>query len=186
LPRLLGLGVMGKQAIAVLCLAALAARADDVHVVQDQTHYEAAVRDMSTAPYFILVTIADDGAKKSWTGCTLPRFVESALDAEHGSANDDAAVARGQQAMLDARDHVFHFANPKALASIPMDAYAPSDLERARAYLHAHGTAALLSSDWDKIDAANKLNRTALACAIIEKGLAARMSDGTGEVFAEP
>jgi hypothetical protein len=177
---------MGKQAIAVLCLAALAARADDVHVVQDQTHYEAAVRDMSTAPYFILVTIADDGAKKSWTGCTLPRFVESALDAEHGSANDDAAVARGQQAMLDARDHVFHFANPKALASIPMDAYAPSDLERARAYLHAHGTAALLSSDWDKIDAANKLNRTALACAIIEKGLAARMSDGTGEVFAEP
>ena len=178
---------MSKHAIAVLCFLAVAdARAQDIHFVQDQAHYEEAVRDMSTAPYFVLVTIVDEGAKTSWTGCTLPRFVESALDAEHGSANDDAAVARGQQAMLDAKDHMFHFASPRALASIPMDAYAPADLERARAYLHAHGTAFLLSSDWDKIGAANKLNRTALACAIIEKGLAAHMSDGTGEVFAEP
>ncbi len=178
---------MGKPALAVFCLLAAApARAQDVHAVQDQAHYEQAVRDASTAPYFVLVTIVDDGAKKSWTGCTLPRFVESAIDAEHGSANDDEAIARGRQAMLDAKDHVFHFANPKALASVAMDAYAPGDLDRARAYLHAHGTAFLLSSDWEKIDAANKLNRTALACAVIEKGLAARMSDGTGEVFAEP
>jgi len=178
---------MGKPAIAVFCLlAAVSARAQDIHFVQDQAHYEEAVRDMSTAPYFVLVTIVDDGAKKSWTGCTLPRFIESAIDAERASANDDAAIARGQQAMLDAKDHVFHFANPKALSSIAMDAYAPSDFDRARAYLHAHGTAFLLSSDWGKIDAANKLNRTALACAVIEKGLAARMSDGTGEVFAEP
>jgi len=177
---------MGRHAITVFCLLAVAARAQDVHFVQDQAHYEAAVRDMSTAPYFVLVTVVDDAAKTSWTGCTLPRFVESALDAEHGSANDDAAMARAQQAMLDAKDHLFRFGNPKALASIPTGAYAPADLERARAYLHAHGAAFLLSSDWGKIDAANKLNRTALACAIIEKGLAARMSDGTGEVFAEP
>jgi hypothetical protein len=178
---------MGKHAIIVFCLLAIApARGQDVHFVQDQAHYEEAVRDMSTAPYFVLVTVIDDGAKTSWTGCTLPRFIESAIDAEHGSANDDAAIARGQQAMLDAKDHVFRFANPKALSDVAMDVYAPGDLESARAYLHAHGTAFLLSSDWGKIDAANKLNRTALACAIVEKGLAARLSDGTGEVFAEP
>ena len=95
-------------------------------------------------------------------------------------------MARDTGAMLAAKDHTFHFANPKALAEIRMDAYAPTDLDRARVYLHAHGTAFLLASDWTKIDAANALNRTALACAIIEKGLAARMADGNGETYAEP
>ncbi|HEX4862020.1 MAG TPA: hypothetical protein VFV07_12340 [Rhizomicrobium sp.] len=176
---------MGRHAVVVLMivLTSTAARAG---FVQDQAHYEQAVRDKTSAPYFVLVTLVDDTMKTSWTGCTLPAFVEGALDVEQGLANDDADMARDAQAMLVAKDHTFHFSNPKALAEIRMDAYAPSDLERARGYLHAHGTAFLLSSDWTKIDAANALNRTALACAIIEKGLAARMADGNGETYAEP
>jgi len=178
---------MGRHAVAAglfVALGCTAARAGGF--VQDQAHYEQAVRNKTSAPYFVLVSVVDDTAKTTWTGCTLPEFVEAALDIEQGLANDDADMARDARTMLDAKDHTFHFSNPKALAEIRMDAYAPSDLERARGYLHAHGTAFLLSSDWTKIDAANALNRTALACAIIEKGFAARMADGNGETFAEP
>jgi hypothetical protein len=177
---------MGKHAVIILFVALAAAPARAAGVVQDQAHYEQAVRDRTSAPYFILVNIVDDTTKTTWTGCTLPEFVEAALDVEQGLANDDADMARDARTMLDAKDHTFHFSNPKALAEIRMNAYAPSDLERARGYLHAHGTAFLLSSDWAKIDAANALNRTALACAIIEKGFAARMADGNGETYAEP
>jgi hypothetical protein len=177
---------MGRHAVVILFIAlgCTAARANGV--AQDRAHYEQAIREKTSAPYFILVTVVDDTTKTSWTGCTLPEFLAGALDAERGQPNDDADMARDDQAMLDAKDHAFHFSNPKALAEIRMDAYTPADLERARAYLRTHGTAFLLSSDWTKIDAANALNRTALACAIIEKGLAARMADGNGETFAEP
>jgi hypothetical protein len=176
---------MRRHVVAVffVVLAAAAVRADGI--VQDQAHYEQAVRNKTSAPYFILIDVVD-ASGKNWTGCTLPEFVAVALDIERGAQNDDADMARDTQAMLDAKDHKFHFSNPKALAALRMDAYGPSDLERARDYLHAHGTAFLLSSDWTKIHAANALNRTALACAIIEKGLAPRMADGNGETFAEP
>ena len=177
---------MGRHAAAVLLLAVAGTAAHADGIVQDQAHYEQAIRDKTSAPYFILVGVVDDASGKSWTGCTLPEFVAGALDVERGKPNDDATMARDAEAMLAAKDHTFHFSNPKALAELHMDAYAPSDLDRARAYLHAHGTAFLLSTDWTKIHAANALNRTALACAIIEKGLAARMADGNGETFAEP
>jgi hypothetical protein len=180
---------MRRHISAFCCLAfslAAAARAEPVSVLQDQAPFEAALSDASAAPYFVLVTIVDDRTGKSWTGCTVAPSLDGAIHAENNLAYDGTAIARARQIMLAAKDHVFHFSNPAALAKIPMDGYAPADLDRARAYLHAHGTAFLLTSDWDKIDAANKLNRTALACAIIEKGLAARRSDGTAETFAEP
>jgi hypothetical protein len=177
---------MRKHAAIVLTFALAAGAAHAGAVVQDQAHYEQAIRDRTGAPYFILIDAIDDTSGKTWSGCTLPSFVRAALDIEHGRPHDDAQMAHDSDAMIAAKDHSFHFANPKALAELRMDAYAPDDLDRARVYLHAHGTAFLLASDWTKIDAANALNRTALACAIIEKGLAARMADGNGETFAEP
>lgn len=177
---------MRKHAAIVLTFALAAGAAHAGAVAQDQAHYEQAIRDRTSAPYFILIDAVDDASGKTWSGCTLPSFLRAALDVERGQPHDDAQMTRDTDAMLAAKDHTFHFANPKALAEIRMDAYAPADLDRARAYLHAHGTAFLLASDWTKIDAANALNRTALACAVIEKGLAARMADGNGETYAEP
>lgn len=179
---------MGRYAFAGWLVAAIAtvARGESANVVQDQAHFEAAIADASAAPYFVLVTIIDDKAGKSWTGCTIATALEGAVHAEYGLSYDGPAIARTRAILLAATDHVYHFANPKALEKLSMDAYDESELDRARAYLRAHGTAFLLSSDWDKIGAANKLNRTALGCAIIEKGLAARRSDGTAQTFAEP
>ncbi len=179
---------MGKPAIVFLCLLAAApAPAQDVHFVQDQAHYEAAVHDMSTAPYFVLVTIVDDGARKSWTGCTLPRFRRE-RDRRRAWKRQRRRRDRARPAGdAGCEDHVFHFANPRALSSIAMDAYAPGDLDRARAYLHAHGTGVppVVRLGQDR-RGEQAQTATALACAIIERGLAAHMSDGTGEVFAEP
>src|SRR5579862_5787714 len=89
---------MGRHAVAAglfIALGCTAARAGGF--VQDQAHYEQAVRDKTSAPYFVLVTVVNDAAKTSWTGCTLPEFVEGALDIEQGAANDDADMARDAQ-----------------------------------------------------------------------------------------
>jgi hypothetical protein len=180
---------MGRLLLAGACLASAAfcARAEPAAFVQDQAHFEAAVEDDgSSEPYFVYVTVVDDKAGKSWTGCAIMSALEGAVHAEYGLAFDGAGIERARAILLAAKDHTYHFANPTALAKIDMAAYQASELDRARAYLHAHGTAFLLGQDWDKIDAANKLNRTALACAIIEKGLAARSATGTAETFAEP
>jgi hypothetical protein len=163
-----------------------AAQAAGAPFVQDQAHYEQAVGAMSTAPYYVLVTLVDDTQKKSWTGCIPANVVMGAIHLELGIGYDAASLGRVRTVMFATKDRAFHFANPQALANVPMNTYTPADLDRARAYLRAHGTQFLLSSDWDKIDAANKLNRAALACAIIEKGLAARMADGNAETYAEP
>jgi hypothetical protein len=179
---------MVRRTIAVLCFVPLmaAAGAAGAPFVQDQAHYEQAVSAMSTAPYFVLVTLVDDTKNKSWTGCVPANVVMGAIHIELGVGYDAPAIERVRTVMLTTNDRAFHFANPQALANLPMNTYTPADLDRARAYLRAHGTQFLLSSDWDKIDAANKLNRPALACAIIEKGLAARMADGNAETYAEP
>lgn len=179
---------MGRASILafLLSLACIGARAAAVPPMQDQAHFGEAVESFSPAPYFVLVTVIDDTTQKSWTGCMPANLLKGAVHFEHGLDYDEAGVSQTREILLAAKDHVYHFSNPRALANIPMDAYGTDDLAQARAYLQAHGTAFLLSDDWDKIDAANKLNRTALACAIIERGLAARMSDGRGETYAEP
>jgi len=179
---------MGRAAklAAFLSLMCLGARAANTPPVQDQAHFREAVESFSPSPYFMLVTVIDDTTQKSWTGCVPASLLKGAVHFERGLDYDEAGISQTREILLAAQDHVYHFSNPRALANIPMNTYGPDDLAQARAYLHAHGTAFLLSDDWDKIDAANKLNRTALACAIIEHGLAARMSDGRGETFAEP
>ncbi|MBV8977595.1 MAG: hypothetical protein JO261_13110 [Alphaproteobacteria bacterium] len=172
--------------LACLALSCAIARAADAPIVQDQSHFEQAVRSNSPAPYYVLATIVDDVKQTRWTGCTTATLLEGAVHFEHALDYDAAGNEQVREILLSATDHAYHFSNPRALANLRVDAYGSDDLQRARAYLRAHGTAFLLSTDWAKIEDANKLNRVALACAIIEHGLAARMSEGTAETFAEP
>jgi hypothetical protein len=156
------------------------------HFRQHQARFERAVRDDSTAPYFVLVTIVDDTTNASWTGCTLANSVKGAIHIERNIPYDEASVAHVERIMLTSKDHVFHFSKTKTLGNIPTETYGRSDLMRARAYLRVHGTAFLLSDDYEAIGQANQINHAALACAIIERGLSARQGDVAPIVSAEP
>lgn len=176
---------------AMLCFALFAAaawaRAGAPEFVQDQAHFEAAVRDASTAPFFVHATIVDDRSATSWTGCVLANFIKGAIHIERDLGYDDRSSDRAERILIESTDHVFHFSKAKALENIAMKTYTTGDLERARAYLHRRGGAFLTAPGWAGINDANaKLNRTALACAIIERGFGARSTDRSAQTVPVP
>ena len=144
--------------------------------VQDQAQYEAAIRNDSTAPSYVLVTIVDDRTGQARTGCTEANSVEGALRRDLHLPYNDISVHAVQKKILESRDHVFHFSDPGALAKV-LFRYTAQDLEEARAFVKAH---------LDEI-ASHRLKAgqmpggmqgsVAFACALIEQGYQAQRGD---------
>jgi hypothetical protein len=165
---------------------------------QDQQHYQKAVSDNSTSPYFVLVTITDDNSGTAFTGCVPANLLKGAifreLGGDWGQPEDAekrqtarAVMARADEIALKSTDHEFHFSNPAALANIPVQ-YTPDELAEARKLVQSVGVTALGKSP-DAIDrrTLGKLQwSAALACAIIEQGWSARRADITAQIYAEP
>ena len=84
--------------------------------------------------------------------------------------------------MLDNKDHVFHFSNPKALANAAFN-YTSDELTQARAALDPWGPNI---PDWNHKELLRLQGRqpfsAALACALIEHGFSAREEDMTGQI----
>ena len=178
----------------VFCMAASLAApaaptaAQEATFVQDQTHFEKAVRDAiytpSTAPYYVFITIVDDRSGKRWRGCQPATLLIGAIDKQQrlGVSTKENEHALG--ILLGNKTHEFHFSEPFALGNLPTDLYNKSDLRRARDFLHDHGPQAFAGQFPVQ---AYRLNRDALACAIIEAGWSARVYDDAGSlVVAEP
>jgi hypothetical protein len=164
--------------IAVVMLP-LAARADEP--VQDRAHYEAAFRNHSTAPSFVLVTIVDDRTGQSRTGCVEANFVMGAITFETGVLGDEA-----EQTASSNSTHVFHFSKQKALDNVPFR-YTQADLDRARDFVRRHGLDGLLLAMKNKDPELGDLRwSAALACVLIENGLSAVRGDIPANIFAGP
>jgi hypothetical protein len=87
---------------------------------QSQAHFRVAIRDGSTSPHFILLTVVDDRTGKATTGCTLAPFLVGAIERERDGWND----WRGEEAKriaLTNESHVFHFTKQSALDNLPLD-----------------------------------------------------------------
>jgi hypothetical protein len=81
--------------------------------IQPQDKFEAALRDRSTSPFVILLTVVDDRAGKTRTGCVMAPFLLGAIHFETGASSHDAL-----DVALANRSHVFHFNTQKALDNI--------------------------------------------------------------------
>jgi TonB family protein len=104
------------------------ASAEDKTVQPYQSHaaFKTAILDMSTSPYVVLITVADDQTGRSSTGCTLAPFVVGAIYREKwGDSQGDTMVetdARYQEARkiaLENTSHIFHFSKQVALDNLP-------------------------------------------------------------------
>jgi hypothetical protein len=150
--------------------------------VQDQAQYKAAVRNTSTAPSYVLVTIVDDRTGQARTGCVEANAVEGALHRELHLTHDDISVRAVQQRMLKNRDRVFHFSDPSALATVSFG-YTAQDLQEARAFVKAH----LDEIASHRLKAGEMQVRMqgsdAFACALIEQGYQAQRGDRNPIIF---
>jgi len=163
---------------------------------QDQEHYRRAITNNSTSPYFVLVTIKDDAADGSFTGCVSANFLKGAIYLELGgkwdSPGDDekrkaelALLRKAGEIALNSPDHEFHFSKPAALANIPKE-YSEDELIEARKAVQFLGLKTLEGNGPERRSLGKLERSTALACAIIEQGASARRADITSQIFAEP
>jgi len=92
---------------------------------QSQAAFETAIRDHSSSPYVILITVVDDRTGQSNTGCTLAPFLPVAIYIEKWGplpksiAKTDPRLKEAEEIALENTSHVFHFSSQAALDNLP-------------------------------------------------------------------
>jgi hypothetical protein len=82
--------------------------------IQPQDKFETAIRNTSTSPSVILLTVVDDRTGQARSGCALAPFLLGAITRETG-----VSVDKSINVALTNPAHEFHFSRPDALANIP-------------------------------------------------------------------
>jgi len=155
-------------------------------LAQDHEHFTKAIMTQSTSPYVVLITIVDDRTGQSRSGCTSAPFLLGAIHREMNLPYDLPSIKSAEQIALGNTAHVFHFSKQDALDNVAFS-YSDRDLDRARDILRSVGVGSLTRLDLEKRRVFGPLQWShALACAVIEHGLSARITDITGQVIAEP
>ena len=157
---------------------------------QSQASFEAAVRNRSTAPSYVAITVIDERSGTSQAFCTTANFLLGAMHREHDIAYDAAGIAQLEAMAISAPGHVFRFSRPEALANLPVT-YSPFDFAVAQSTLKDMSVAELRARFGDSraargMSAPRGGRRDALACALIGRGLSPYQTDITGEVLVAP
>ena len=92
---------------------------------QSQAAFETAIRDHSTSPYIVLITVVDDRTGQTSTGCSGANLLLGAIYIEQwgridGTATPEvrARLAEVERIAVENTGHVFHFSNERALANV--------------------------------------------------------------------
>jgi hypothetical protein len=164
------------------------ALASDAVPVQSRESYEAAVREISSSPAYVLISISDSDTGQAKPVCTEAPFLQGAIHHEYGLAHDAAGSSKAVDIALKSKDHVFRFHQQAALDNIAVR-YSDQDLAAARtllAPLSKDELQAKFSSLYrDKRLPTDGYARDAIACVLIERGLSPRMADISGQVYIE-
>lgn len=154
---------------------------------QSPESFAAAIRDHSSSPVYVLITVVDDTTGQARTGCTEANFLVGAIQREYGLANDTAADANARNMALANTSHVFHFSRPEALANVAFR-YSPHDMEVARQLIQPLTDEQLRAgfADRGELQGMSDAAQDARACVLIERGLRVRMADITGKLRLGP
>ncbi len=151
---------------------------------QSPESFAAAIRDHSSSPVYVLITVVDDTTGQARTGCTKANFLVGAIQREYGLAGDAAADANARNMALANTSHVFHFSRPEALANVAFR-YSPHEMEVARQLIQPLTDEQLGEgfSARGELQGTSDAAQDARACALIERGLSVRMADLTGKLL---
>ena len=159
---------------------------------QNQPHqspesFSAAIRDNSTSPFYVLITVVDDTTGQARTDCNTANLLLGAIHIEYGFTYDAAAIANAQNTALANTSHVFHFSKPEALANVAFR-YSPHDMEVARQLIQPLTDEQLrkaFSLRGELAETNSYAERDARACALVEHGLWVRIEDRSGELILD-
>jgi hypothetical protein len=154
--------------------------------VQSRESYEAAIRNSSTSPSYVMISLVSAYTGQAKPVCTTANFLIGAIHREFGLEYGPADVSKAAEIALASHDHTFLFRQPAALANIPIR-YSGEELAAARKFLAPIPTDELtikFSSLFHEFRLpTDGYNRDAIACALIERGLSPRLSDRSNQVY---
>ena len=123
---------------------------------QSQAAFETAIRDDSSSPYVVLMTVVDDRTGQASTGCNTANLLRGAIYIEKFGSIESKVTTETHSRLevvktlaAENTSHVFHFSHPAALPNVLPFRYPD-------------------------------------ACAAIERGTSARIQDLTGKVVFGP
>lgn len=161
--------------------------APSVTSVQSSESYEAAIRNNSTSPSYVLIFVGGDEGGQTSSVCTTANFLLGAINREYGFGYGGTGLSKAADIAIKTRDRTFRFHQP-ALDNIPLR-YSSNDLDKARKYLAAFSASELTekfsSLYGEKRLPMNEFSRDAIACVLIERGLSPKMADSSGQVYVD-
>jgi len=155
---------------------------------QSRTSYEAAIRNQSTSPSYVLISVADSETGQLKRFCTTANFLLGAIHHEYGLGYGPADVSKAMEIALGSQNHVFRFHEKAALNNIRAT-YSEDDLATAAALLAPLSTEELRTK-FSSLYKASRLQtdgygRDAVACILIGRGLSPKLSDISGQVYID-
>jgi hypothetical protein len=179
----------------VSVLAAAVVAAGPGEPFQSQSSFEAAIKNQSTSPSYVLITVVDDRSKSQRLTCTTSNLLMGAIHREYRLGYDEKGETEAERIALANRDHVFHFSKSKALKNIPIS-FSESDLRVIRSKLAPLSIEQLRSgfsstgelhsiyqvTPWRR----HQAYRDATACVLIERGLSPGLRDVSAQLWIAP
>lgn len=162
--------------------------AGQLTTLQSSESFEAAIRNNSTSPSYVLIYTTDDEARQHKPTCTTATFLLGAIRREYALGYGTADVSKAAEIALASSGRIFHFQQRLALNNIVVK-YSGSDLAAAREFL-APFSKKELQTKFASVRGEHRLEiggyaRDAIACALVERGLSPKLADRSGQVYVD-
>lgn len=154
---------------------------------QESKNFESALRNDSTSPSYVMISVIDAKATSMRTVCTFANALLGAIHREYDLPDELQGRSKAVEIALSNPTRVFRFTKQQAINNIPVT-YSVADLDAARAAFSPLSDIELekmFSSLYSRRPAA-KLSRDATACVLIERGFSPRMADRSAQLYVEP
>lgn len=152
---------------------------------QESKNFESALRNDSTSPSYVMISVIDAKATSMRTVCTIASVLLGAIHREYDLPYDLQGRAKAVEIALSIPTHVFRFTKQTAIDNIPVTSAADVDAARAAFSSLSDVELKTMFSSLDSRRPAN-LSRDATACVLIERGFSPRMADRSAQVYVEP
>ena len=169
----------------VLCIVASSACASEN--IQSTASYEAAVRDDSTSPGYVMVTIVNANTGAARTTCTTANLLVGAIHRQYGLDYNAEGVRQARELTLAHTDHRFTLSAQAALRNFP-ESFSPEELDQVRSRFARLSPEELREGFSSKPRGklhefvSGRRSRDAAACALIGRGLAPYVRDRSGSI----
>lgn len=163
-------------ALAALVLVATFADASE----EGKGDFETALRNESTSPSYVLVTIDDGSSRRE--ACIAAPFLLGAIHKEFRIPYSSAGNAEALRRALSAQGRAFHFRSPAAIKNVT-PRYSENTLREVQERIANVPTEQLRKAVAAECRATEK--RDACAHILLKKGLPCRIADRSGSLLVE-